>query len=399
MGSMFSTLPIGVIGSAGIANGKKKKESVGDVAYTLGKQTSDDSREGVIFANEYGKSISQAQEDAELGKGKNPKVTVSDAEVPTTNGTDTFDYGKQTFKFTPSANYQKAMEYTNQLLSQLSSGRTSYTDQINALMDQINNREEFSYDPNNDTLFQNYLSSMQVAGANAMQDTMGQAAALTGGYDSTYATSAANQAYNNYIQGAYDNLDDYYGMALNQYNAEGDALYNKLGMYQTADDIEYNRLASAYSANAQNAAQMYDNEYNNYWQEASMNNDNYWKNKSYDYQLAKDALSSSDSSKSMKITNDQISNIESAIAIHGAESDEVDNILYNLYQQGYSQDQIDEMMTTAQRQYDAGSTNLEIRLYSNTKAGYKDNVYKDQYGREYTRDELKKLGLLNRIVK
>lgn len=199
----------------------------------------------------------------------------------------------QNYSFAPSENYLKAMEYTNSLLEQLSSGRTSYTDQINALMDQINNREAFSYDPNNDTLFQNYLASMQMAGANAMQDTIGQASALTGGYGSTYATSAGNQAYNNYIQGAYDNLPEYYEASLGAYNAEGDAMYNKLGMYQTADDIEYNRLASAYSANAQAAAQMYDNEYNNYWNSASMANENYWKQKSLDYQKERDAVSDS----------------------------------------------------------------------------------------------------------
>lgn len=208
------------------------------------------------------------------------------------------------YGFTPSNTYLKAMEYTNSLLEQLSSGRTSYTDQINALMEQINNRESFSYDANNDTLFQNYLASMQASGAQAMQDTMGQAAALTGGYGSTYSTAAGNQAYNAYIQGAYDNLPEYYGAALDTYNAEGNALYNKLGMYQTADDIEYNRLASAYSANAQAAAQMYDNEYNNYWQGASMandnywrqtsmDNDNYWKQLSLDYQKERDAVSDS----------------------------------------------------------------------------------------------------------
>lgn len=173
--------------------------------------------------------------------------------------------------FTPSDSYAKAMEYTNSLLAELSSGRTSYTDQINNLMSEISGREAFSYDMNTDTMFQNYLASMMQSGKSAMADTMGQASALTGGYGSTYATAAANGAYNQYIQDAYANLPDYYSMALDKYNMEGQNLYNQLEMYSVADENEYNRLANAYSMNLQNAANMYDQEYNNYWQTQNHN--------------------------------------------------------------------------------------------------------------------------------
>jgi hypothetical protein len=46
------------------------------------------------------------------------------------------------------------------------------------------------------------------SGKSAMQDTIGQASALTGGYGSTYATSAGNQAYNAFIEDAYNNLPE-----------------------------------------------------------------------------------------------------------------------------------------------------------------------------------------------
>ena len=81
-------------------------------------------------------------------------------------------------------------------------------------MGQIQNRDKFSYDVDNDVLFQQYLASSMASGKTAMQDTMGQASALTGGYGSTYATSAANQQYNAYIQDAYNNLPEYYQMAM-----------------------------------------------------------------------------------------------------------------------------------------------------------------------------------------
>lgn len=170
-------------------------------------------------------------------------------------------------KFSASSAYQDAMNYTNELLQQLSTGRTSYTDQIKDMLDQIQNRDKFSYDLSNDTLFQQSLASAMASGKTAMQDTMGQAAALTGGYGSTYATSAANQAYNAYIQDAYNNLPEYYELALQAYQMEGDEMYNQLSALTTADASEYERMYNSWNSNFQNAQQMYQNEYTA-WQDS-----------------------------------------------------------------------------------------------------------------------------------
>ncbi len=167
--------------------------------------------------------------------------------------------------FSVSNAYMEAMNYTNSLLEKMSSGRTSYTDRINGLMNQIQNREDFSYDMNTDTMFQQYLSSMTNAGKQAMQDTMGQASALSGGYGSTYAQSVGNQTYNAYLQEAMGVLPEYYQMALDAYNAEGQEMYNQLGMLVDADATEYGRMQDAWSANYTTAQQMYQNEYNQ-WQ-------------------------------------------------------------------------------------------------------------------------------------
>ena len=172
--------------------------------------------------------------------------------------------------FQASEAYQEAMKYTNQLLEQLSSGRTSYTDDIENLMDEIRNRDPFSYDVDSDVLFQQYLSSAMVSGKTAMQDSIGMASALTGGYGSTYATTAGNQMYNAYIQDAYSNLPEYYQMALNAYQAEGEEMYNQLEMLNTADINEYQRTYDSWSANFANAQTMYENEYGA-WQD-SINN-------------------------------------------------------------------------------------------------------------------------------
>ena len=112
---------------------------------------------------------------------------------------------------------------------------------IDSLINEYVNRADFKYDPNADMLYQNYLAAMQNAGQMAMRDTMGQAAMLTGGYGSSYATAAANGAYNNYLQKANEALPDYYNMAANAYNQQGEDLLSQIKLLQNQDEEEYSR--------------------------------------------------------------------------------------------------------------------------------------------------------------
>ena len=156
----------------------------------------------------------------------------------------------------------EADEYLKEQLALIQSGKTSYSDSIKNMMDSIMGRDKFSYDVDSDPLFQQALASAMSSGQQAMQDTIGQASALTGGYGSTYATSTANQAYNSFIEDAYDNLPQYYQMALNAYQMEGEEMYRQLGMLQDADSTEYNRNVTAYDATYQHRNQMYNEAYN-----------------------------------------------------------------------------------------------------------------------------------------
>ena len=149
-------------------------------------------------------------------------------------------------------------------LEVIQSGKTSFSDQVRDMMDKIMNREKFSYDVDTDPLFQQALASAMNSGKQAMQDTIGQASALTGGYGSTYATSAGNQAYNSFIEDAYDNLPQYYQMAMEAYQMEGDEMYRQYGMLSAEDDKEYNRNVTAYDATYQHRNRMYDEAYNQY---------------------------------------------------------------------------------------------------------------------------------------
>lgn len=221
---------------------------------TLSDSANFDAPNYMVALNDGGKKTTTGKASYNASETKEQSVeTVTNAQ----------QYGGYT-PFTTSKAYTDAMNYTNGLLKQLSSGRTSYTDQIKDLMAQIQGREDFSYDVSQDTLFQQSLASAMASGKTAMQDTIGQASALTGGYGSTYATSAGNQAYNGYIQDAYANLPEYYQMALDAYEAEGQRMYDQLGMLTNADATEYQRMYDAWNANYNNAQNMYAQEYGQY---------------------------------------------------------------------------------------------------------------------------------------
>lgn len=209
-------------------------------------------------AGSYSQSSNVTNAQAEADAYRNKLKEMSNV----TNIVDQSTWDAINTKFTEPDAYTQAMNYTNSYLEKLSSGKTSYTDRINALMDEIQNRDKFEYDADTDTLFQQALASAMSSGKTAMQDTIGQASALTGGYGSTYATSAGNQAYNSFIEDAYSNLPEYYQMAMEAYQMEGDEMYKQLSMLNDADATEYQRTYDAWSANFANAQNIYNNAYN-----------------------------------------------------------------------------------------------------------------------------------------
>ena len=150
---------------------------------------------------------------------------------------------------------------TEELYRELIEKGNAAQQQANDLLSQYDNRPAFSYDARNDPLYQSYKDQFVHQGKRAMEDTMGQAAGLTGGYGNTYAQSVGNQAYNEYLtklnaeipalaqsaRAAYDaegqRLMDRYNLALNEANtayAQGrDALGDIRYDQEYADKIAY----------------------------------------------------------------------------------------------------------------------------------------------------------------
>lgn len=101
------------------------------------------------------------------------------------------------------------------------------------------NRPKFSYDVNGDALYQQYKDKYINQGRLAMADTIGQASAMTGGYGSSYATTAGSQAYQSHLQNLNDIVPQLYQMAYDRYNQEGEDLKTQYSMLDNMYNTEY----------------------------------------------------------------------------------------------------------------------------------------------------------------
>lgn len=121
----------------------------------------------------------------------------------------------------------------------------SYSGQLGDLYNKITNRNPFSYDASKDPLYQAYKDQYIQGGKLAMKDTMGQAAALTGGYGNTYGQQVGQQAYDAYLQNLTEVIPTLYQTAYNQYKDKGDQMMQQYAMLGDLRDQEYGRYRDA----------------------------------------------------------------------------------------------------------------------------------------------------------
>lgn len=164
--------------------------------------------------------------------------------------------------------------------------QSTWQGQLDEIMAQIMNREPFQYDVNSDALYQQYKDQYMAQGQQAMMDTMGQAAALTGGYGNSYAQTAGQQTYQGYLQQLNDKIPDLYQLALSKYQMEGDALANQYALLGAREDQDYGRYRDS-------VADYYtelDRLYSQYNTERDYDYGQYIDNRNYEYQLGRDTV-------------------------------------------------------------------------------------------------------------
>lgn len=114
---------------------------------------------------------------------------------------------------------------------------------LNDLQDKIkkHNSTEFSFDINDDALYQQYKDNYIKQGQLAKMDTMGTAQAKTGGYANSYAQSVGQQAFNAELDGLNDVALNLYTQAYNRYKDEEASLYNQYNLLANEREAAYQK--------------------------------------------------------------------------------------------------------------------------------------------------------------
>ena len=177
-----------------------------------------------------------------------------------------------------------------------------YIPQMDELMGRLQNRQ-FRYAQSEDPLYRQYAARYQQQARQGMQDTMGQAAALTGGYGSSYGTTAAQQAYATTMTGMNDKALELYNLAKDRYDTEGDEMRanlsalgqmedRNLSMYDS-DRAEWHQRLNDLRAGQQTEYQryadqlaQYNTDYNNAWNQYAYWEDLAEKKRQFDADLA-----------------------------------------------------------------------------------------------------------------
>lgn len=152
---------------------------------------------------------------------------------------------------------------------------SQYTNKLNSLQDSILNYGAFNYDYNKDNKYQAYAKEYGRLGNLARQNTLGDLASNTGGYASSYATSAANEAQNDYNRQLAAMIPQLEETAYNRWMDQYNRNVTNYGLVKEADDTAYGK----YRDTVTDGQWKFGQDWNKY---------SY--NKNYDYQQNRDSI-------------------------------------------------------------------------------------------------------------
>ena len=193
--------------------------------------------DGIVGDNTWG-ALTKSPSGSSAGSSSGGSSSGSSTQAPAPAPAPTYGAGD----YKPSDTVLAAEQLLQQQLANKPGAyQSAWQTQLDDTINKILNREKFSYDLNGDALYQQYKDKYIQQGQMAMMDTMGQAAAMTGGYGNSYAQSVGQQAYQGQLQNMNDIVPELYQMALDQYNQEGQNLYNQYSMLGAQDAQDYGR--------------------------------------------------------------------------------------------------------------------------------------------------------------
>ena len=112
---------------------------------------------------------------------------------------------------------------------------SQYQKKIENVTGKLEGLGEFDYDPDADTAYKQYKDQYSRNAQQANRNAQANAAALTGGYTSSYGTQAGQNAYDATMANLDDVLDGLYNQSLGEYNAKKSGLETELAGLQRAE--------------------------------------------------------------------------------------------------------------------------------------------------------------------
>lgn len=141
--------------------------------------------------------------------------------------------------------YDRTMETLRTSETSMPVFESDYDANIRELYNKITNREGFEYDYSTDPIYGQYKEAYIQQGRQAMRDTMGQTAALTGGYGNSYGSVAGQQTYDAYLGRLNDILPELEAQAYSRYQNEGDILRQQYALAMEQRNAEYGQFRDA----------------------------------------------------------------------------------------------------------------------------------------------------------
>ena len=178
--------------------------------------------------------------------------------------------------------YQKALAKLEAARKEKPVYADTYGAQVKDLQSRLTNRSPFTYSIDTDALFRQYRDRYQSLGRRAMEDTMGQAQAMTGGYGNSWAQTVGQQSYQTYLGELGQIAPKLYEQALERYKQEGRDLQTRYDAAKALEQEEYGRHKDALDAYRKDlsylqtqADQAYDRGYTRYLEEYKQAGDRY----------------------------------------------------------------------------------------------------------------------------
>lgn len=261
---------------------------------------------------------------------------------------------------------------------------------IRNAMEAYLNRDRFSYDMNADPLYNQYKDAFIQQGQMAMMDTMGQAAALTGGYGSSYASIAGNQAYQQSLQKLNDIVPELQQNAYEMYRQEGQDMLNRYSLLADQESQEYARYRDSLAD--WNAERSYQD--SRYDAERDYEYNKYLADKTFDYNAYRDAVADAQWRESFDYSKDRDALADSQWREsfeYGKTRDEVadkqwqDSFEYGQYRDSVSDKQWQDSFEYGQYRDEVADKQYKEQFeYGKDRDKVADKQYKEQfeYGKE-----------------